>query len=296
MIEPAHPDLTIREQCRLVGLSPSSYYYQAHPPDPTDAEVMGLIDRIFTEYPCYGVERVGIELERKGLRIGPKRVRTLMRRMELFPVYPKPRLSLPGVPSRKYPYLLGGLDINHPDQVWATDITWIRLGSGFGFLCAILDIYSRYILAWALSNTQEAQFCISVLEAALATGRKPEIFNNDQGSQFTCADFVDRLLHREIRPSWDGKGRWVDNVFVERFWRTVKYECVFLHDWPNVRAARSGLGDFMPYYNQVRPHTALNNQTPAVYYFKHPQSKPAEGCVNSRSTPLSGFKPEQGTP
>lgn len=290
MIEPEHPDLSIRCQCGLVGLSPSSYYYQEQPADPSDLEVMSRIDRIFTEAPFYGVERMVVSLRNEGLEIGPKRVRALMRRMELTPVYPKPRLSVPGAPLARYPYLLRGLTIDRPDQVWASDVTWIRMGKGYGFLCAILDIYSRYVVAWGLSNTQEAQFCIRVLEEALSTGRRPEIFNTDQGSQFTCADFVDRLLHRGIRPSWDGKGRWVDNVFVERFWRSVKYEKVYLNAWADLREARTGLGEYIPFYNHRRPHQSLDDQPPTVYYFSHPKPKDGRGGVPSTPEPLPPFQ------
>ena len=290
MIEPEHPDLSVRRQCNLVGLASSSYYYHEHPADPSDADVMSRIDRIFTATPFYGVERILVCLRQQGLDIGPKRVRTLMRRMELMPIYAKPRLSQPGMPMARYPYLLKGLPIERPDQVWATDVTWVRMGRGYGYLCAVIDLYSRYVVSWALSNTQEAQFCIGVLEEALATGRRPEIFNTDQGSQFTCADFVDRLLHRGIRPSWDGKGRWVDNVFVERFWRTVKYECVYLHAWVDLRVARSGLADYIPFYNYERPHQSLDDVPPAVYYFGHPQSKDGRGGVARTPAPLPPFQ------
>lgn len=270
MIERAHPQLCIRRQCELLGLAASSYYHRPEPVDAEDLELMRLLDEEYTRHPFYGVERMTWQLRQLGHRVNSKRVRRLLRLMGLMAVYPKPRLSKPGAVSAFYPYLLGGIEVGVPDQVWAADITYVRLAGGFCFLCAILDWSSRYVVSWAVSNTADALLCIEVLERALATGRVPSIFNTDQGAQFTCADFLDRLLARQIRPSWDGRGRWVDNVFVERLWRTVKYECVYLQDWNGLRAARRGLDEYFWFYNHERPHFALDKRTPAAAYQRYP--------------------------
>jgi putative transposase len=268
MIEPACKEMSIRRQCELLDLAPSSYYHRPKPADGYDLELMRLLDEQFTRTPFYGVERMTWWLRSQGREVNVKRVRRLLRLMGLMAVYPKPRLSIPGTVATHYAYLLGGMELLAPDQAWATDITYIRLRHGFCYLCAILDWYSRHVVAWSLSTTLEAAFCIEALEMALATGRKPWCLNSDQGAQFTCQAYVDRLLANDIRPSWDGRGRWIDNVFVERLWRTVKYECVYLHDWATPAEASRGLADYFAFYSHQRPHSSLDNQPPAAVYFQ----------------------------
>jgi putative transposase len=210
MIETASGGLSVRRQCELLGLPASSFYYRPRPVSELDLEQMRLLDEQFTRTPFYGVERMTWWLRSQGHGVNVKRVRRLLRLMGLMAVYPKPRLSLPGTVATHYVYLLGGMEVLAPDQAWATDITYIRLRHGFCFLCAILDWFSRYVVAWSLSVSLEAAFCLDALELALATGRKPWCLNSDQGSQFTCQPYVGRLLDNDIKPSWDGKGRWID--------------------------------------------------------------------------------------
>jgi len=253
MIEPASKEMSVRRQCELLGLSPSSYYHRAAPVAALDLEQMRLLDEQFTRTPFYGVERMTWWLHTQGHEVNVKRVRRLLRLMGLMAVYPKPRLSVPGTVATHYVYLLGGMEVSAPDQAWATDITYIRLRHGFCYLCAILDWFSRHVVAWSLSGNLEAAFCIEALDMALGTGRKPWCLNSDQGSPFTCQEFVGRLLDNGIKPSWDGRGRWIDNVFVERLWRTVKYESVYLHDWNTVPEARRGLGDYFAFIQPPAP-------------------------------------------
>ena len=271
MIETHHPQLTIRAQCHLLSLASSSYYAQPSPLDPYDLELMKLIDKQYVETPFYGVRRMTWSLAQQGHLVNPKRVRRLMHLMRLEAIYPKPRTSLSGAPAHRYPYLIKGYSIDAPDLVWATDITYIPLARGYCYLCAIIDWHSRYVIAWRVSATMDALLCIETLQAALETGRKPVIFNTDQGSQFTCEDFVDRLLAAGIQPSWDGKGRWRDNVIIERLWRSVKYEKVFLSAWETPREASQALAKYFTFYNTHRPHTALDNQPPMAVYFKSPK-------------------------
>jgi putative transposase len=268
MIEPACREVSIRRQCELLGLAPSSFYHRPKPVDAHDLELMRLLDEQFTRTPFYGVERMTWWLNTQGHKVNVKRVRRLLRLMGLMAVYPKPRLSVPGTVATHYAYLLGGMELIAPDQAWATDITYIRLRHGFCYLCVVLDWFSRHVVGWSLSTTLEAAFCIEALDMALATGRKPWCLNSDQGTQFTCRDYVDKLLANDIRPSWDGRGRWIDNVFVERLWRTVKYECVYLNDWATPAEARRGLGDYLAFYCHQRPHSSLDNQPPAAVYFR----------------------------
>jgi putative transposase len=228
---------------------------------------MRLLDEQYTRTPFYGVERMTAWLRRKGLQIGHNRVRRLLRLMGLEAIYAKPRLSLPGGPEHRiYPYLLGGLTITRPNQVWSADLTYIRLRQGFVYLTAILDWFSRYVLSWALSTTLDAWFCVEALRQALRQG-KPEIFNTDQGSQFTSESFTRVLKDAAVAISMDGKGRVFDNIFVERFWRTVKYEEVYLNDYGVVDEARQGLGGYIGFYNHERLHQSLGYLTPAEVHF-----------------------------
>ena len=250
-----------------MGVSRSVLYYTARAPSDSNLAMMRLIDEQYTRAPFYGVERMKAWLQRTGIVIGHNRVRRLMRLMGLEAIYPKPRLSLPGDDnSRKYPYLLRGLKIERPNQVWATDITYVRLWQGFVYLVAIMDWHSRYVLNWALSTTLDVDFCLEALRQALAIAR-PEIFNTDQGSQFTSGAFTGVLEDAGVAISMDGKGRVFDNIFVERLWRTVKYEEIYLKDYQDVDESRRGIGVYFRFYNQERLHQALGYRTPAEVYF-----------------------------
>jgi putative transposase len=238
---------------------------------------MRLLDEQFTRTPFYGARRLTVWLRQHGHAVNHKRVGRLMRRLGLHAVYPKPRLSRPGVGHRIYPYLLRGMRIVRANQVWSTDITYVRMRTGHVYLVAVMDWHSRYVLSWEISVTMESSFCISALDWALRHGR-PEIFNSDQGSQFTSADFVGRLEREGIQVSMDGRGRALDNVFVERLWRTVKYEDVYLKDYDSVGAAVTGLGSYFDFYNRERPHQALGYRTPAVVY--HEEREPRKRGIS----------------
>jgi putative transposase len=263
MIEMSGCALSVREQCRLLDVSRSTVYYERRGPKASDLSVMRWIDEQYTATPFYGVERMTASLHRMGIVIGPNRVRRLMRVMGLEAIYPKPRLSVAGGPEHRiYPYLLRGVRIERPNQVWSADITYIRLAQGFVYLVAVLDWFSRYVLSWWLSTTLDAWFCLQALREALRMGR-PEIFNTDQGSQFTSGDWIAELTKAGIQISMDGRGRAFDNIFTERLWRSVKYEQVYLSDYADVDDARRGLGGYFGFYNTARPHQGLGYRTPA---------------------------------
>lgn len=227
---------------------------------------MRLLDEQYTKTPFYGVAKMTAWLKTKGYAVGPKRVRRLMRKMELIAIFPKKRTSIPLKSKENYPYLLHSLVISRPNQVWSTDLTYIRLNRGFVYLVAVIDWFSRYVLSWELSNSQDVFFCLAALEKALCKG-KPEIFNSDQGSQFTSEAFVNRLKKARISISRDGRGRVFDNIFVERLWRTVKYEEVYLNDYQSVTEARQRLEDYFNFYNRDRLHQSLNYLTPQQVHF-----------------------------
>lgn len=268
MIETTHPDLPISRQCALLRLSRAGYYYVPRPEDAFNEMLMRQIDEQYTRTPFYGVLRITAWLRRHGYRVNPKRVRRLMRLMGITAVYPKPRLSQPLKGHKTYPYLLRGLGIDHPDHVWSADITYIRMAPGFLYLVAILDWHSRYVVAWEVSTTLEDEFCLSALDHALSVSR-PEIFNTDQGSQFTSAEFTGRLEAGGISISMDHRGRVFDNIFVERLWRTVKYEEVYLKSYETVREARDNLSRYFQFYNTERLHAALGYRTPSEVYDDH---------------------------
>jgi putative transposase len=269
-IQPEHPQLSVSRQCRLLGLAASSYYYVAEPESAQNLEYLRMLDEEYTRHPFYGVRKMTAWLQQQGHGVGPKRVRRLLRAMGLMAVYPKPRLSLNPSAQPRFPYLLRGLAIVRPNQVWSSDITYIRLRGGFVFLAAVMDWYSRYILAWELSISLEGEFCVALLERALRSQR-PEIFNTDQGVQFSSAQFQAPLLAAQVRLSMDGRGRAFDNIFVERLWRSVKYEEVYLKDYRDVSEARAGLGQYFLFYNEERIHQALNYRTPQSVHFGSPQ-------------------------
>lgn len=261
MIQTDHPKLSIARQCELLGVSRSGFYYKPVGEDPEDVELMRLLDEQYTRTPFYGVRKMTAWLDSIGHHVNIKRVRRLLRQMGVQAIYAKPRLSLGAPDHRKFPYLLRDVPIRRVNQVWSVDITYIRLHHGFVYLTAIMDWFSRYVVSWRLSNTLDAGFCVEALEEALGRGC-PEIFNSDQGVQFTCADFVGVLEGAKIPISMDGRGRAFDNIFVERLWRTVKYEEVYLKDYGTLREAEAGLGRYFPFYNRERLHQSLDYRTP----------------------------------
>lgn len=261
-----YPGLSIRQRCELLDLNRSSYYYQPQPEDEYNLLLMNLIDELYTKHPFYGSPRIWASLRRIGHKINIKRVKRLMNIMGISAIYPKANLSKPAAGHKIFPYLLSGVEIVRPNQVWSADITYIRMAYGFMYLVAIIDWYSRYVLAWNLSNTLDVDFCLEALREALLVG-KPDIFNSDQGSQFTSDDFTGILLARQVQISMDGRGRALDNIFVERLWRSVKYENVYLNNYEAVPQAFAGLDGYFEFYNDERPHQSLNYRTPSEVYF-----------------------------
>ena len=267
LIDADHPALSVRRQCELLGLSRSSHYYEPGGEAPENLRLMRRIDEQYTACPFYGSRRMTAWLIEQGEEVNRKRVQRLMRVMGLEAIYPKPRLSTAGRGHKVYPYLLRGVKIERADQVWSTDITYVPMASGFMYLAAVIDWYSRYVVAWQLSNTLDGSFCLEMLEEALKGGR-PEVFNTDQGVQFTAAAFTGRLESAGVAVSMDGRGRAVDNVFVERLWRTVKYEDIYLRGYGAVPELHQGLGRYFTFYNHERIHQSLEYRTPAVVYGK----------------------------
>jgi putative transposase len=257
--------LSVRRQCELLGLNRSTLYYEPATETPENLGLMRLIDEEYTRHPFQGSRRMAVWLkEDMGYEVNRKRVRRLMRLMGLEAIYPKPNLSA-GNGHRVYPYLLRDVKVERADQVWSTDITYVGLPSGFMYLAAVIDWFSRYVLAWRLSNTLDGEFCLGLLDEALGRG-KPEVFNTDQGVQFTASAFTGRLERAGVAVSMDGKGRCLDNVFVERLWRTVKYEEIYLRGYETVPPLQAGLERYFPYYNNERPHQSLGYCTSAVVY------------------------------
>ena len=255
----------MRRQCGLVGLCRSAWYYEPATESAANLALMRLIDEEYTRHPFLGRRRLTLWLRSQGLAVNVKRVARLMRVMGLEAIYPKPRLSAPHPGHRVFPYLLRGVVVRRADQVWSADITYVPLPGGFMYLAAVIDWFSRYVLAWRLSNTLDGTFCTEMLDEALSGGR-PEIFNTDQGVQFTARAFVGRLEAAGVRVSMDGRGRALDNVFVERLWRTVKYEDLYIRGYETVPELQRGLSDYLGYYNRERFHAALANRTPAAAY------------------------------
>ena len=265
LVEPGHAQLSVRRQCALLGLNRASFYYQAATETEDNLRLMRQLDAEYTRHPFYGSRKLTRWLQEQGEQVNRKRVQRLMRLMGLEALYPKPRLSQGGQGHRIFPYLLRGVTVARPDQVWSTDITYVPLTTGFMYLAAIIDWYSRYVLAWRLSNTLDGSFCLEMLEEALHQGR-PEIFNTDQGVQFTAEAFTGRLEAAGVQVSMDGRGRCLDNVFVERLWRTVKYEDIYLYGYEGVLELQRGLQRYFPFYNEERWHQALDYRTPAAVY------------------------------
>ena len=259
-------DPSLRRQCELLALNRSGLYYERAGLYSEDLALMRRIDELHLKYPFYGSRRMSRQLRNEGQVVNRKRVQRLMRIMGLEGLAPKPNTSKPAPEHAVYPYLLRGLSITRPNHVWATDITYVPLAHGFAYLVAIMDWATRRVLAWRLSNTLDSAFCVEALEEALARFGRPEIFNTDQGSQFTADAFTKVLLARDVKISMDGKGRCIDNVFVERLWRSVKYEEVYLNAYDDLVEARAGIGRYLSFYNDRRPHQALGYQTPASFY------------------------------
>jgi putative transposase len=265
LIDPGHAELSVRRQCELVGLSRSAWYYEPATESAENLRLMRRIDEEYTRHPFLGRRKMTAWLRSRGNAVNPKRVRRLMRVMGLEAIYPKPRLSVRCPNHRVFPYLLRGVSVERVDQVWSTDITYVPLPAGFLYLAAVIDWFSRYVLAWRLSNTLDGTFCAEMLDEALGRG-KPEVFNTDQGVQFTAAGFVGRLERAGVAVSMDGRGRALDNVFVERLWRTVKYEDVYVRGYETVPALTEGLSEYWRYYNRDRLHASLAYRTPEAVY------------------------------
>ena len=266
MIDVNHSQLSLVRQCELVGMARSSYYYRPNPESELNLELMRLIDEQYLKTPWYGSRQMSRHLRRQGHWVNRKRIRRLMRQMGLVAVAPAPNTSRRHPQHKIYPYLLRGMAITQPDQVWCADVTYIPMAHGFLYLVAIMDWHSRRVLSWQLSNTLEADFCVAALCEAIEQYGCPAIFNTDQGSQFTSTDWIDQLKANNIKPSMDGKGRWMDNVFIERLWRSLKYECVYLNAFDNMKDAKEQLNTWIEYYNHERPHSSLNDQTPNEVY------------------------------
>lgn len=260
-----HSRLSVRQQCELLGLNRSTAYYKAAEETEVNLCLMRRIDEQYLKTPTYGSRRMTVWLQREGFEVNRKRVQRLMRVMGIEAIYPRPRTTEIAAEHRKFPYLLRGREITKPDEVWAADITYIPMAEGYMYLVAIMDWHSRYVLAWGLSNSLESSFCVDVLEEALSQ-RRPEIFNTDQGVQFTSRMFTSRLEAAGVSISMDGKGRALDNVFIERLWRSVKYEHVYLHDHSTVRSLQRGLEQYLAYFNRERPHQGLDYCTPWDVY------------------------------
>jgi putative transposase len=259
-IDPQHADLSVQRQCELLGLPRSTYYYQPRPESAENLRLLRRLDELYLECPFFGSRRMAVMLA-----MNRKRIQRLMRIMGIEALYPKPNLSRPAPGHEVYPYLLRGISIERPNQVWSTDITYIPMRAGFLYLVAIMDWFSRFVLSWELSNTMETGFCLAALEAAFRFGQ-PEIWNSDQGSQFTAADFLAPLKERGIRISMDGRGRALDNVFIERLWRSLKYELIYPGDFASGAELMPALDRYFHFYNHRRPHQALGYRTPADLY------------------------------
>ena len=275
MIDPEH-DLSIKRQAELLEISRSTAYYESRPTSPEDLWLMRRIDELHLNYPFAGSRMLRDLLWQQGFEVGRRHIKTLMRKMGIEAIYRKPNTSKPAPGHKIYPYLLRDMEVTQPNQVWAMDITYIPMARGFLYLAAVVDWFSRRVLAWRLSISLDTSFCIEAVEEALSKNEKPKIFNTDQGSQFTSNAFVGMLEKNAIKVSMDGKGRWRDNVFVERLWRSIKYEEVYLYAYETVKEARTSIGKYLEFYNSIRPHSSLNALTPdQVYFNRLPEFKAA---------------------
>jgi len=265
-IDPENSTLTIEKQLELSGITKSTYYYKTVPESIENLAVMEKIDRIYTDHPYYGSRRMLIELKKSGLLINRKRISRLMKQMGVEAMYQKPNLSKANKVHKKYPYLLRNFTPSAPNQVWSVDITYIPLKTGFLYLVAIIDWYSRYIISWRISNTLDSRFCLEALKEALQS-ESPEIFNSDQGVQFTSEIFTSVLEKKGVKISMDGKGRAIDNIFIERFWRSLKYEDIYIKRYENGKEASTGIASYIAFYNSRRPHQSLRYRTPLEMHF-----------------------------
>lgn len=281
MIELNHPTLSIRQQCKLLNLNRSNIYNKNIGESAYNLELMKLLDEEYTKYPFKGVLKMVCYLKDLGHEVNQKRVRRLLRLMNIMAIYPKRKTSLPCPEHKKYPYLLKGLVINRVNQVWCTDITYIRLTKGFVYLVAVMDWYSRFVLSWRLSNSLDSSFCIEALEDAMMFYGFPEIFNSDQGCQFTSNEFTGLLLANNIKISMDGRGRAFDNIFIERLWRSVKYEEVYLHEYVSAKEAKLRLDNYFKFYNYARHHQGLDNKKPDEVYFNKVMPVDYINCVDN---------------
>ena len=266
MIDPENK-LSIQKQSKLLKVSRSSVYYKQRPFSEDELKLMRTVDELHLEHPFAGSRMLRDMLLRDGVRVGRRHMRTVMRRMGIEAIYRKPNTSKPAQGHKIYPYLLRNVTVTRANQVWATDISYVPMKRGFVYLIAVIDWFSRRVLSWKLSITMDVSFCLEALDEALSKYGKPEIFNTDQGSQFTSEAFTGRLKKEGIDISMDGKGRWCDNVFVERFWRSIKYEEIYLHAYDSVSEARNRIGQYIQFFNQMRPHSSLKTQTPDQVYF-----------------------------
>ena len=268
MIESDKRDISIVKQCDLLGISRSGYYYSPRPESPENLKIMRIMDEQYLKTPFYGARRMHAHIKHQGYPVNIKRIRRLLRLMGLEAIYPKPNISKPQQGHKIYPYLLNGLSINNVNQVWSSDITYIPMKSGFLYLVAIIDWYSRFVLSWKISNSLDSNFCVDALDEALELGC-PEIFNTDQGSQFTGERHTNRLKSNKIKISMDGKGRAIDNVFIERLWRSLKYEYVYLNAPETGKELYHGLNDYFDFYNNERYHQSLDYQVPSSVHYKN---------------------------
>jgi putative transposase len=265
MVDKENNGLSVRKQCDLLGIARSNLYYH-HAPTVDETILANEIHEIWLAMPYYGYRRITAELCRRGYGINHKKVLSMMQEMRIKALYPKHRTTIINAAHKKYPYLLHDIKIERPNQVWATDITYIKMPEGFMYLIGIIDVFSRFLVAWSFSNTMEAEFCKAALDKAICTGNIPEILNTDQGCQFTSVAWIESVEGYGIKVSMDGKGRWADNIFIERFWRTLKHEHILLHGFENVKEARDSIGRYIETYNYKRLHQSLGYQTPAEVY------------------------------
>lgn len=265
MVDPLSP-VSIHQQCKILSINRSSYYYKSKEESDFNLELMKLIDQLYLRYPFYGSRQMRYHLRRQGYSVSRKRLQRLMRKMGIVAIYQKPHTSKQDIKYKIYPYLLKNLIIHKANQVWCADISYIPLRYGFIYLVAIMDWYSRKVLSWRLSNTMDTLFCLEALQEALNIYGCPEIFNTDRGAQFTSQSFTQELSKLNIKISMDGKGCWVDNVFIERLWRSLKYECIYLSEFESVKEAKQVIGNWFSFYNNNRPHSAFNGQTPEDVY------------------------------
>lgn len=273
-VQPEHPGLSIAKQCTLLEISRSSWYYMAIGENGENLKLMELIDKQFMETPYYGARQMARYLRRQGYRVNRKRARRLMQKMGLTAIYQRPNTSKPHPEHKIYPYLLREMEIQAPNDVWCADVTYIPMRKGFLYLVAIMDWYSRKVLSWRLSNTLDADFCVAALKEALCKYGKPAVFNTDQGCQFTSFEFTQTLKDADVKISMDSKGRWMDNVMIERLWRTLKYECIYLYAFETGSEAKKGIEKWIRRYNTERPHSSLDDRTPHEAYWNLPKA----GC------------------